>query len=55
MATVMDPSGIPASASAAPSGARVQRHAGIDRLFHWLTAASVLTLMATGLLPVLGL
>jgi cytochrome b subunit of formate dehydrogenase len=34
---------------------RVQRHKGVDRLFHWLTAAAVLTLMATGLLPALGL
>lgn len=34
---------------------RVQRHAGIDRLFHWLTALAVLTLMATGLLPHAGL
>jgi cytochrome b subunit of formate dehydrogenase len=34
---------------------RVVRHAGVDRLFHWLTAAAVLTLMATGLLPVLGI
>ena len=33
---------------------RVLRHAGIDRLFHWLTAVCVLTLMATGLLPHLG-
>jgi formate dehydrogenase subunit gamma len=33
---------------------RVLRHAGIDRLFHWLTAACVLTLMATGLLPHVG-
>lgn len=33
---------------------RVQRHAGVDRLFHWLTAAAVFTLMATGLLPVMG-
>ena len=33
---------------------RVQRHAGVDRLFHWLTAAVVLTLMGTALLPVLG-
>jgi formate dehydrogenase subunit gamma len=33
---------------------RVERHAGIDRLFHWLTAIAVLTLMATGLLPHLG-
>jgi formate dehydrogenase subunit gamma len=53
MATVMGSSAIPASAEPAPAG-RVVRHAGIDRLFHWLTAASVLTLMATGLLPVLG-
>ena len=33
---------------------RVLRHAGVDRLFHWLTAACVLTLMATGLLPHAG-
>ena len=36
-------------------GNRVERHAGVDRLFHWLTAVAVLTLMATGLLPVLGI
>ena len=33
---------------------RVYRHAGIDRLFHWLTALAVLALMATGLLPHVG-
>jgi cytochrome b subunit of formate dehydrogenase len=33
---------------------RVARHAGVDRLFHWLTAATVLTLMGTALLPILG-
>jgi formate dehydrogenase subunit gamma len=33
---------------------RIVRHAGIDRLNHWLTAAAVLVLLATGLLPVLG-
>ncbi len=33
---------------------RILRHKGIDRLFHWITAAAVLTLLATGLLPVLG-
>jgi formate dehydrogenase subunit gamma len=33
---------------------RVQRHAATDRLFHWLTALTVLTLMATGLLPHIG-
>ena len=43
--------------SAGPSAGRtglVRRHAGIDRLYHWLTAACVLTLMATGLLPHVG-
>jgi formate dehydrogenase subunit gamma len=33
---------------------RVLRHAGVDRLFHWLTAMCVITLMATGLLPHVG-
>jgi formate dehydrogenase subunit gamma len=33
---------------------KVRRHAGVDRVFHWLTAAAIFTLMATGLLPVLG-
>ena len=36
-----------------PSG-RVVRHKGIDRLYHWLMAVSVLTLMATGFLPIVG-
>jgi cytochrome b subunit of formate dehydrogenase len=53
MATVMGSDAIPASAEPAQTG-RIVRHAGIDRLFHWLTAAAVLTLMGTGLLPVLG-
>lgn len=43
------------AAELAPPAGGVVRHAGIDRLFHWLTAASVLVLMATGLLPHLGL
>lgn len=34
---------------------RVERHKGADRVFHWLTAAAVLTLMTTGLLPALGI
>jgi formate dehydrogenase subunit gamma len=38
----------------APPGDLIVRHAAVDRVFHWLTAAAVLTLMATGLLPVLG-
>lgn len=36
------------------AGERVERHKGVDRLFHWLTAVSVLTLLLTGLLPVVG-
>ena len=37
------------------AGGRIERHAAIDRFFHWLTAASVLTLMGTGFLPVAGI
>ncbi len=33
---------------------KVLRHAGPDRLIHWLIAASVLVLLATGFLPILG-
>jgi cytochrome b subunit of formate dehydrogenase len=33
---------------------RVPRHAMVDRAFHWITAGAVLTLLATGLLPVIG-
>jgi len=36
-------------------GVRKIRHALVDRLFHWLSAASVLVLMATALLPILGI
>ena len=32
----------------------ILRHAAPDRVFHWVTALSVLTLLATGLLPILG-
>jgi cytochrome b subunit of formate dehydrogenase len=34
---------------------RITRHAAADRLFHWLTAATVLTLMGTALLPIMGM
>jgi formate dehydrogenase subunit gamma len=37
-----------------PAAERVQRHAGVDRLFHWLTALTVLILMGTGILPHVG-
>ena len=42
-----------------PDGAgqpgRVTRHLATDRAFHWTMAASVLTLLGTGLLPILGI
>ncbi len=37
------------------SGARLERHALVDRWFHWLMALSVLVLIATGVIPILGL
>jgi cytochrome b subunit of formate dehydrogenase len=33
---------------------RVMRHRLVDRLFHWLMAISVLALMGTSILPILG-
>jgi formate dehydrogenase subunit gamma len=33
---------------------KVIRHAGIDRLFHWVTAATMTVLLATSLLPIIG-
>jgi formate dehydrogenase subunit gamma len=30
------------------------RHAGFDRLFHWVTAATMTVLLVTSLLPILG-
>ena len=43
------------TAQSRAAGARVSRHALIDRCFHWLTAASVLTLLATAFLPIMGI
>lgn len=34
---------------------RVHRHRLADRLFHWLMAACMLTLLLTGFLPILGI
>lgn len=34
---------------------KITRHAGIDRAFHWVMAATVLLLMITSLLPVMGI
>ena len=42
-----------ASAPAAALG-RIRRHLLVDRIYHWLMAACVLTLMATAFLPIIG-
>jgi cytochrome b subunit of formate dehydrogenase len=34
---------------------KLVRHAGIDRLFHWVTAATMTVLLVTSLLPILGI
>lgn len=36
------------------TSSRVERHALVDRIFHWAMAATVLTLLATAFLPILG-
>jgi cytochrome b subunit of formate dehydrogenase len=41
--------------SAASASERRTRHALVDRLFHWISAGSVLVLLATALLPILGI
>jgi len=41
--------------AASPRNDRIVRHAGLDRAIHWLAAASVLTLLATAFLPILGI
>jgi len=40
---------------AVETDAPVLRHAAIDRLFHWVTAATMTALLGTGLLPIVGL
>jgi cytochrome b subunit of formate dehydrogenase len=42
-----------AAIAAAPAG-RVRRHLLTDRVYHWLMAACVLTLMGTAFLPIIG-
>ena len=44
-----------ANSGGAPAADRIVRHALADRVFHWLAAACVLTLLATAFLPILGL
>jgi cytochrome b subunit of formate dehydrogenase len=37
------------------TGDRVIRHDAIDRVFHWIMAASVFTLLVTGVFPIIGI
>ena len=37
------------------TGDKIERHAAVDRVFHWITAVSVFVLLGTGLLPVIGI
>jgi formate dehydrogenase subunit gamma len=39
---------------ALPPGA-IERHAAVDRAFHWITAATMFVLLGTSLLPVVGI
>jgi cytochrome b subunit of formate dehydrogenase len=43
-----------ARATSPPGHDRIVRHALVDRLLHWLIAASILALLATAFLPILG-
>ena len=36
-------------------GKRVQRHEPIDRIMHWVMAISILVLLVTGVLPIIGI
>jgi len=38
-----------------PEGKRVRRHDAFDRAFHWIMAASVIVLLITGVLPIIGI
>ncbi|HEU4617116.1 MAG TPA: cytochrome b/b6 domain-containing protein, partial [Gammaproteobacteria bacterium] len=42
------------TAAETPRSGLIERHAWPDRAFHWITAAAVLTLLATAFLPILG-
>lgn len=37
------------------AGDKIERHAAVDRVFHWITAVSVFVLLGTGFLPVAGI
>lgn len=41
-------------ASSAQAIGKVQRHKAVDRIYHWVMAICILTLLATSLLPIVG-
>ncbi len=41
-------------ASSAQAVGKVQRHKAVDRIYHWVMAICILTLLATSLLPIVG-
>lgn len=42
-------------AKPSPEGKKVSRHDAIDRAFHWIMAGSVLVLIVTGVMPIIGI
>lgn len=45
----------PSTAAAASVPEKIVRHTGVARIFHWIMAGSMLTLLVTGFFPVMGL
>ena len=43
------------SERASHKGKRVQRHEMVDRVMHWVMAISILVLLFTGVLPIIGI
>ena len=46
--------GTASAASAAQAVGQIQRHKLVDRIYHWVMAICILTLLATSLLPIVG-
>ena len=43
------------AAKPSSSGKHVTRHAGVDRVFHWVMAVSIFVLLITGIFPKIGI
>lgn len=42
-------------AKPSPEGKKINRHDAIDRAFHWIMAGSVMVLIVTGVMPIVGI